>query len=87
MIMNLFNWSLRTRFHKEEPTGLFPGKGSFRSHTPDGVLDILLLPGCHALAGIATRFRRTIHQGIIGIYLLYTALTLCLLLFLSIFLY
>ncbi|MHB8808695.1 MAG: proton-conducting transporter transmembrane domain-containing protein [Desulfobulbaceae bacterium] len=87
MIMNLFNWSLYTRFHQENPTGLFPAKGSFQSHTPDGVLDILLLPGCHALAGIATRFRRTIHQGIIGIYLLYTALTLCLLLFLSIFLY
>jgi hypothetical protein len=51
------------------------------------VLDILLLPGSHALAGIATRLRRTIHQGIIGIYLLYTALTLCFLLFLSIFLY
>lgn len=85
MIMNLFNWSLKTRFHKEEPTGLFPAKGSFHSLTPDLVLDILLLPNCRALAGIATRLRRTIHQGIIGIYLLYTALTLCLLLFLSIF--
>jgi hydrogenase-4 component B len=87
MIMNLFNWSLRTRFHREDPTGLFPTASVFRSHTPDGVLDILLLPGSHALAGIATRLRRTIHQGIIGIYLLYTALTLCFLLFLSIFLY
>ena len=86
MITTLFNWSLRTRFHQEDPTGFFPAKGSFSSHTPDGVLDILLLPGCHALAGIATRLRRTIHQGIIGIYLLYTALTLCVLLFLSIFL-
>jgi hydrogenase-4 component B len=85
MIMNLFNWSLLTRFHEEKPTGLFPVKSSFHSHTPDLVLDTLLLPNCRTLAGIATRLRRTLHQGIIGIYLLYTALTLCLLLFLSIF--
>ena len=86
MIMKLFNWALSTRFEKKEPAGLFPAAGSLHSHTPDGVLDLLLIPGFRSLAGIATRIRRTIHQGIIGIYLLYTALTLCLLLFLSIFL-
>lgn len=85
MIMHLFNWNLRTRFHREDANGIFPNKASFHSHTPDTVLDNFLLPVAFALAGFATRLRRTIHQGIIGIYLLYTALTLCVFLFLSIF--
>ena len=77
--------SSQTSYEGTEPQGVFPQTATFRSSTPDAVLDRLLLPGCHFGAGIATRIRRTIHQGIIGIYLLYTALILCLLLVISIF--
>jgi hypothetical protein len=59
---------------------LFPATGRFKSHTPDGILDLLLIPGSQIIAGLTTRIRRTIHQGMIGIYLLYFAVVLCLLL-------
>jgi len=84
MIMRLFRHILLPEVEEKRPKGLFPESGSFRSYTPDVVLDRLLFPGFAALAGNVARLRRVIHQGVIGIYLLYTALALCVLLVFSI---
>jgi hydrogenase-4 component B len=85
MIMTQYRLILMSRFEGKTASGLFPEAGSFSSHTPDVVLDRLLLPGCGALAGKVVRIRRAIHQGIIGVYLLYTALVLCVLLLYTIY--
>lgn len=85
MIMKIFDWVLLPRFERYSGKTLMPEPGSFSSHTTDLVLDRFLRPGFSFFATIATKIRHTLHQGIIGIYLLYTALTLCLLLAASIF--
>ena len=77
MITSLFRWALNTEFDQAPPGRLFPVNAHCKSHTPDAVLDLFLLPVCHRLAGFATLVRRLVHQGIIGFYLLYSALTLC----------
>ena len=85
MILKFFSWILMTDYEEKKPQGLFPATGRFKSHTPDGILDLLLIPGSQIIAGLTTRIRRTIHQGMIGIYLLYFAVVLCLLLAVAIF--
>ncbi|MCL7487172.1 MAG: hydrogenase [Desulfobulbaceae bacterium] len=85
MIMTQYRLILMSRFEGKTATGLFPEESSFSSRTPDVVLDRLLVPGCGAFAGKVVRIRRAIHQGTIGVYLLYTALVLCLLLLFSMF--
>lgn len=85
MITALFRWALNTGFNQTTTDRLFPMSARFKSHTPDAVLDLFLVPVCHRLAGFATLVRRIVHQGIIGVYLLYSALVLCL--FLGIVIY
>lgn len=85
MILKLYNFALMTRCTEKKPAGFFPETSNFKSHTPDVVLDSLLLPGGQYLAEIASKIRRAFHQGIIGIYLFYTALVLCLLLAIAVF--
>ena len=80
MITRLFQWSLRTRTEVAQPTGLFPARAAFASHAPDLVLDLLILPVAAALAPMATRLRGLVQHGVIGLYLLYYALALCVLL-------
>jgi hydrogenase-4 component B len=80
MIMLLFRWALRTRESVAKNAGMFPGRLSFASRTPDLVLDLLVLPLIAPLATAATRFRRLVQHGVLGTYLLYSALVLCLLL-------
>jgi len=79
-IMLLFRWGLRTRERDERKGGLFPHRSSFASHTPDLVLDLLIMPLVTPLVEAATRFRRMVQHGVLGTYLLYSALILCLLL-------
>ncbi|MDW7774030.1 MAG: proton-conducting transporter membrane subunit [Desulfobulbaceae bacterium] len=85
MIMGLYNWALKTRYTGEQPAGLFPARAVFRSHTPDVILDLLLLPGSRKVAAAAERIRRIIHHGDIGGYLFYIALALSLLLSVAVF--
>ncbi|MEW6427190.1 MAG: proton-conducting transporter membrane subunit [Thermodesulfobacteriota bacterium] len=80
MIMALFRWLLRSSIEEERPAGLHPVAGRMRIRTPDPVLDLALLPLAAVLARWAGWTRRLVQHGNIGIYLLYTAVALCLLL-------
>jgi hydrogenase-4 component B len=80
MLTGLFRWGLRPERHGGEVATNFPGPAEFASHTPDSVLDRLLLPACRGSARVCTWVRARLQHGITGIYLLYVALTLCLLL-------
>ncbi|MFZ5761065.1 MAG: proton-conducting transporter membrane subunit [Thermodesulfobacteriota bacterium] len=84
-IMKLFNWTLGTAIEQRNPLRLFPGPAFFRSHTPDPVLDRLLWPAFTRFAAAAHRTRRLIQHGIIGIYLLYSAVAVCALLIFVLF--
>jgi hydrogenase-4 component B len=85
MIMGFFHWSLRTRQSGEPRLGLFPPRASFVTHTPDFVLDLLVLPAVAILVSGASCFRRLVQHGVLGTYLLYSALALCLLLGFALF--
>jgi hydrogenase-4 component B len=80
MLVTLFRWGLWSDIAGGRAIGFFPAAASFVAHTPDLILDRLLHPLCRALSRAAFAVRSFLHQGWIGIYLLYTALTLCLLL-------
>jgi len=80
MIKQLFQWGLHGRTEEEKPTGLFPGRAAFASHTVDLVLDRIILPMALAAGPLATRVRGLVQHGFIGVYLLYYALVLCVLL-------
>ena len=80
MLIGLFRWGLRTERHGGEVSSVFPAPVDFHSHTPDTVLDRLLFPLSRFLARVCTWLRGRLQHGIIGIYLLNVALTLCLLL-------
>ncbi|MBU0729889.1 MAG: hydrogenase [Proteobacteria bacterium] len=80
LIMNLLRGILLTVFKEHRPERLFSGTSFFRSHTPDVVLDLLLIPVITVAAGISVQIRRALHHGVIGIYLLYSAITLVVLL-------
>jgi len=60
--------------------GLFPVAGEFSTHTPDAVLDRILLPGSRRLAKWSSWLRARVQNGLIPTYLLYVALTLLFLL-------
>ena len=86
MIMKLFQGILLPKFDSQGPDGMFPASGFFQIHTPDIVLDRLLAPAASRLSIIAATTRRLVQQGLLGVYLLYIALTLCLLLVFAIYL-
>jgi hydrogenase-4 component B len=83
MLTGLFGWGLRPERHGGEVSANFPAPADFASHTPDTVLDRLLLPACRGSARFCTWLRARLQHGITGIYLLYVALTLSLLLVLG----
>lgn len=80
MLVGLFHWGLWSDIAGGRAIGFFPAVASLAAHTPDLILDRLIHPTCRALSRTAFAVRAFLHQGWIGIYLLYTALTLCLLL-------
>ncbi|MDH5298577.1 MAG: proton-conducting transporter membrane subunit [Desulfobulbaceae bacterium] len=80
MIVDFFGWALQTRASKAKRSRLFPHEATYSTHTPDGVLDLLLLPAVTLVARIASHIRRSVQNGVLGFYLLYSALTLCALL-------
>jgi hydrogenase-4 component B len=83
IIGELFHWARLTRIHGENPHGLFPGLTRKSTHTPDAVLDLLVLPACRQSARFADRTRHLLHHGILNLYVLYTVMALCLLLWLA----
>jgi len=83
IIIKLFNWTLWTKIERERPAALLPDSASLHTQTPDPILDRIVIPGFSMIVEKAGSIRRIIQHGQLGIYLLYTALTLCLLLLLT----
>lgn len=82
-LVKLFRVGLWTQEHGGESSGLFPARARFASHTPDSVLDRLLLPLYNGLAIAATWLRTWLQNGVTSLYLLYVVLTLVALLIMS----
>jgi hydrogenase-4 component B len=80
LLVSLFRWGLWSDIAGGRAIGFFPAAASLVAHTPDLVLDRLIHPSFRALSRAAFATRAFLHQGWIGIYLLYSAVTLCLLL-------
>lgn len=80
MLVSLFRWGLWSDIAGGRAIGFSPAATSLVTHTPDLILDRLVHPVCRALSRAAFAVRSFLHQGWIGVYLLYSALTLCLLL-------
>lgn len=76
MTVGFFSWALRTRVKPPTNPTIFPPQEPFSTHTPDGVLDLLLLPTVAAIVEGTGYIRRAIQHGVVGLYLLYTALAL-----------
>lgn len=81
-LVGLFRFGLRTEQRGGEVGGAFPAPGHFHSQTPDTVLDRLLYPACRGVARGFTWLRARVQNGLIAVYLLYVAATLCVLLLL-----
>ncbi len=79
-LVSQFRFGLWTERHGGKVRGLYPLAGEFASHTPDAVLDRVLLPGFRGLARWSSWLRARVQNGLIPTYLLYVALTLLLLL-------
>ncbi|MBE0599499.1 MAG: hydrogenase [Desulfuromonadales bacterium] len=77
LLVDLFRWGLRPERHGGRAEGVLPASASFASHTPDAILDRLLLPLVGGGARACTWLRARIQNGSGGLYLLYVALTLC----------
>ena len=73
MLVELFDWAVRSRRTPPELVGSFPPRSDFRSEVPDAVLDRALLP----LLGAADRglsMLRVLQRGPVHTYLLYVVL-------------
>ena len=83
LLLDGLGWLLRTETARDTPATLFWKTSSWRTHTPDAILDRALAPGCRWFAGVAESLRHLLQHGVIGRYLLLTALALCALLLLA----
>ena len=73
MLVELFDWAVRSRRSPPELSGLLPPNSRFRSEAPDPVLDRVVLP----LLGAADRGfskLRVLQRGPVHTYLLYVVL-------------
>jgi hydrogenase-4 component B len=80
MLADLFHWGLRSTISGGRAFGFFPGVARLTAQTPDLIMDRLITPLSRSLSRTSFAVRAFLHQGLIGIYLLYSALTICLLL-------
>lgn len=83
MLTGIFRWGLRTEEKGSHPWGFFPVASWWSDHTPDLVLDRAIAPLCRVAVQTAFTIRAMLQHGIIGLYLLYIALALFLLLILT----
>lgn len=79
IIANLFDWVHWTKTGGEKPQGLFPGPSSLSTHTPDVVLDLVVLPFCRICTKFTNQIRHLFHHGILNLYLLNIVITIALL--------
>lgn len=83
MLISLFSFVLRPHSHRPERiTGLFPGRSGFFSHVPEAVLELVYIP---VLQRLYQRFAgvRRLQSGILQQYVLYSLITLIVLLLAS----
>lgn len=81
-LVRLLRFGLWSERHGDGVRGLFPRPGHFSSHTPDVVLDRLLVPSFRAAAWLFRRLSAYVQNGLTSFYLLYVAVALILLLLL-----
>jgi hydrogenase-4 component B len=74
-LVQLFRFGLRSEKHGNRVTGLFPDKIGFSCHTPDVVLDRLLIPVFGGVGWLFRQLRAWFHNGSMALYLLYVILT------------
>jgi len=85
MLTSLFAFVLKPRRHQPEGiAGLFPHKSYFSSHIPEAVLELVYIPALTRLYDRFSGFRR-LQSGILQQYVLYSLVTLILLLAASYF--
>ena len=85
MLTSLFAFVLKPHSHRPEGiSGLFPRKSHFFSHVPEAVLELLYIPALTRLYGRFSGFRR-LQSGILQQYVLYSLVTLIVLLAASYF--
>jgi hydrogenase-4 component B len=79
MLVHFFRAFLRPRSHVPPVRGLFPSSGHFASHVPETVLDLVYIPLLQRLYAKTAPIRR-MQNGHLHLYMLYTFITLILLL-------
>jgi len=79
MLTDLYAFALKPEIHKPHISGIFPGRAGFHSHVPEAVLELVYIPG---LKRLSERFAgvRKLQNGILQQYVLYTLVTLIVLL-------
>jgi len=82
MLVTCFRGFLRPKLHEPTISGAFPGLSRFSSHVPETVLDQIYIPFFEYLYVKSTPIRKLQH-GQVNIYLLYTFVTLVLLMALT----
>ncbi|MBI5490786.1 MAG: oxidoreductase [Deltaproteobacteria bacterium] len=74
-LTSLFSLFLRTRRRLTPPEGLFPGRSSFATETPDVCREGIYRPAFGAIERVVGRLR-VLQQGRVQLYVLYVVLTL-----------
>jgi len=79
MLTALYAFALKPAIHKPHISGIFPGRAGFHSHVPEAVLELVYIP---ALIRLSERFAgvRKLQNGVLQQYVLYTLVTLIVLL-------
>lgn len=79
ILIRLFGGVLRPRLKLPAPRGIFPGFARFASHVPETILELVFIPSLErANAGLGVI--RRLQHGQLHLYILYTFVTLVLLL-------
>jgi hydrogenase-4 component B len=73
-LVRLFSWALRPEATALRLGEAFPPPATFRSHVPDTVLDLVLLP-CFRAADRVLGWLRLLQRGSVHLYLLYVVAT------------
>jgi hydrogenase-4 component B len=79
MLVTFFRGVLRPRVHFPALRGPFPGPASFESHVPEAMLDLVYIPLLQRLLARTAPIRR-MQGGQLHLYILYTFITLIVLL-------
>jgi hydrogenase-4 component B len=79
MLTGLYSFVLKPRIHKPDIAGIFPTRAGFHSHVPEAVLELVYIPALKRLYEHFVPIRK-LQSGILQQYVLYTLVTLIVLL-------